>query len=139
MRRVPPGQQWNIGAGGTKHEVEEILQQISEQQLWQHDAEGWQGKGLAAGPDVQASLSWLRKLQADGKHSQAGMLETILCGGCWSQQRIGLLEGRPAVPCLWCGAHGADDLHTFWTCPQLQEAKDEEILSTQAMVQAAVE
>ncbi len=67
------------------------------------------------------------------------MLEALLSGGCWSPDRIGKLHGSPVVPCALCGQHGTDDLHTYWTCPELSKRVEEEVKSTQYLVQAATE
>ncbi len=71
-----------MGADGTRKEVEQLIEDIIVQNLWGHAAEDWQGKGLHTGLDAEATLTWHGKLLNNDRHSEAGMLEALLCGGC---------------------------------------------------------
>ena len=77
---------------------------------------------MHSGLDAKATLAWHGKLQSNGKHSEAGVLEALLCGGCWSPSRIKQMRGGPSTPCLLCGQFDTDDVHTYWTCPSHEAA-----------------
>ncbi len=124
---------------GTRKEVEQLIEDITVQKLWVHAADGWQSKGLQSGLDAEATLAWHGKLQKNGKHSEAGVLETLLCGGWWSPSRIKQMRRGPSTPCLLCGQLDTGDLHTYWTCLFHGESEDEDIKDTQYLVQAATE
>ena len=133
----PHGDRWNIGNDGTKAEVEALIQAITAKQLWQQAAAGWQGAGLQAGLDDGNTLAWLKKLRKDGRHPEAGMLEALLCGGCWSPARVFQATSRSAEDCPQCGQANADDMHTYWTCPGHTANEQDAVKDTQYLVEAA--
>ncbi len=135
----PTGRSWAIDADGTRREVQRLVEDITAAKLWQHAALGWQGKGFEEGIDVDATLSVHAVLSKAGKHAEAAMLEALLCGGCWSPQRVHLMRGGLEEACRRFNEPGADDLHTYWTCPGGATLNSPDIVAMQYLVANALD
>ena len=88
---------------GTRRSVGQVLEKLTVAQLWKHAQHGWQGKGLQDGIDTPATVRWHKQLASKGRYSEQGMLEAVMCGGCWSPARIAELAGNPQEKCSRCG------------------------------------
>jgi ribonuclease HI len=137
----PQGQDWCLSheEGGPGKEMQEQLQRIVDKQLWAKAANSWHGRGLQDGPDETATLRWHSQLKRRGRYKELAALETIMVGGCWSEERVQLFIRPADTPlCSRCGSAATDDLHAFWTCPGLRMLQQAEVVSTQRLIPQAI-
>ena len=126
----------------------DAVQASLEDLQWFMASKGHAGVGLHSlacpSPDLGVARKLLRWLKRQGLDDQAGMLQTIFCGGFWapSRRKVILPEVDRADPILCphgCGCPWPDDLHVFWTCAKLGDMCQACVASTQHLVPKAVE
>eukprot|EP00959_Pyramimonas_sp_CCMP1952_P346050 7247590-Pyramimonas_sp.AAC.1 len=71
--------------------------------------------------------------------SYPSALSAVACSKCWSEERRFEAGLQDRADCLLCGQPNADDLHKFWTCPELPSLGLEAIQKTQDSVPQAVQ
>jgi len=113
----------------------------AQRQLWQKEALGYAGGGLADGIDELLSFALHRKWSRSGS-KLLPLLECVLAGGSWSVvRRAGAAHNGEAASsppdCPLCGCAAVDEYHLYWSCPALADSTEEPFSCSQHLVSKA--
>ena len=109
--------------------------------LWQEAAlQHPMRKGCEEGIDLHVARKLLNTYRKANKPDEAGMLETILVGSVWTEDRRYRAGYRTDPMCRLCGQEADTEMHRYWECPALQRRfkEDEPIKWSQYMAEGAL-
>ena len=140
---------------------------FARQKLWERASAHWCGKGVEGGVDWRTSMALHRHIstlkapcsisasqvdrdmelealvdESTPEHwpdTALAWLELLLCGGYWPAQRFHDLHPEVPALCPRCRREPETALHLLWTCPANQYLDDSRVVSTQDLVQSAVD
>ena len=134
----PDGSVWELALGFSSSDIKFALSKDIAKQLWALAARHYHGTGLEEGVDL---VAWekIRQRYLDAKNfSAAGLQANLATAAFWCPQRR-LKAGYRTVNCHRCGRgpEAADDLHVFWTCPELAAIKEGPVAASQHLLPQA--
>jgi hypothetical protein len=109
------------GKGHRSLDIEAALEKSAKKQLWKHAATHYGGTGLHDGGDLTAAR-WLRKqLLKNNRHTEAGLLNTIVDGAAWFNDRLNAADNSVSTACKRCDAGrncgvAETATHALWDC-----------------------
>ena len=130
---------WDTGRGRTWAMTNEPIDidlfrieffELVDAAFWEKASRHHLGAGLAGGGNFEAARKLRRRLLENREPMAAGLVESIVTAGMWTNCRCHAAGYDVSPRCVRCGAKDDGEYHRLWNCPKILSAQHRDIASS---------